>query len=144
MMTLEKLEQYCGILAETEAIKAEIKQLYNPVKSPNGKQGGGSSTPSSPTETNAMRIILLKDQLATREKMLDKRRDEIETWVATIEDAEVAAIVRWRYIIKPPRGYRYTWAQVNLKVYGYKDYQYSFKKLKRFLENCTKSTNQIR
>ena len=140
-MTLKELEQYCGILAETEAIKAEIRQLYNPVKSPNGRTLAGSSTPSSPTETNAMHIISLKDQLAIRMALLEKKRQDIEEWVSTIEDAEVAAIVRWRYIITPPRGYRYTWAQVNLKVYGYKDYQYSMKKLKRYLDNCTKKTN---
>lgn len=139
MMTLEKLEQYCGIEAEIEAIKTEIEQLYNPVKSPTGM--GGSSEPSDPTGRSAMRIIMLKDQLNMKLELLSQRRQEIHDWVQSIEDDEVSAIVRWRYIIKPPHGNRYTWRQVNMKVYGYPDYQYSMRRLHRYLETCTKKTN---
>lgn len=61
-MTIETLEQYRGIMSEIKALELEIDALYDPRKSPNGRQqsGGPGSAPSDPTGKNAMRIIELR------------------------------------------------------------------------------------
>ena len=134
-MNSEKLKYYSGIAANIEALKEEIETLYEPVSSPNGHTGEGhSSTPGAPTERAAMRIIQLKEMLAEQMEKMLSLREEIETWLITVEDPEIQAIVRWRYLNLTRRGIPRTWNDVNLKVYRYSDPDYSRKKLDRYLE----------
>ena len=130
-MTIEKLEQYYGISSNIEAIDEEIRTLYNPVASPTGKQGGGSSTPSNPTERSAMRIAQLKDLLESQRLELYALVEEIERWLMTVTDTEIVSIIRWHYLL------RLNWKQTNLKVYGYPDYDYSRKKIIRYFEKLS-------
>lgn len=134
-MNIEKLEQYSGITANIEALKEEINALYVPISSPNGHTGEGhSSTPGAPTERAAMRIIKLKEDLNWQTEQMLNLREEIETWLVTITDIEIQAIVRWRYLIPNREGRARTWKDVNNRVYGYPDYWYSRNRLKRYLE----------
>lgn len=134
-MNIEKLEQYSGITANIEALKEEINALYEPISSPNGHTGEGhSSTPGAPTERAAMRIIKLKEDLNWQTEQMLNLREEIETWLVTITDIEIQAIVRWRYLIPNREGRARTWKDVNNRVYGYPDYWYSRNRLKRYLE----------
>ena len=134
-MNIEKLEQYSGITANIEALKEEINALYEPISSPNGHTGEGhSSTPGAPTERAAMRIIKLKEDLNWQTEQMLNLREEIETWLVTITDIEIQAIVRWRYLIPNREGRARTWKDVNNRVYGYPDYWYSRNRLRRFLE----------
>ena len=134
-MNIEKLEQYSGITANIEALKEEINALYAPISSPNGHTGEGhSTTPGAPTERAAMRIIKLKEDLNWQTEQMLNLREEIETWLATITDIEIQAIVRWRYLIPNREGRARTWKDVNNRVYGYPDYWYSRNRLKRYLE----------
>lgn len=134
-MNIEKLEQYSGITANIEALKEEINALYVPISSPNGHTGEGHSpTPGAPTERAAMRIIKLKEDLNWQTEQMLNLREEIETWLVTITDIEIQAIVRWRYLIPNREGRARTWKDVNNRVYGYPDYWYSRNRLKRYLE----------
>jgi len=134
-MNIEKLEQYSGITANIEALKEEINALYEPISSPNGHTGEGhSSTPGAPTERAAMRIIKLKEDLNWQTEQMLNLREEIETWLVTITDIEIQAIVRWRYLIPNREGRARTWKDVNNGVYGSPDYWYSRNRLKRYLE----------
>lgn len=121
-MTIEELERYSGIVANIEAIKEEIEVLYAPISSPTGHTEPHGTTPSNPTERSAMRIISLKEQLGNYLEDMLTRREEIETWLETVEDGEVQAIIRWRYLIPKQGGKNRTWAEVSLKVYGRPDY----------------------
>lgn len=134
-MTIELLEQYSGIAANIEAMREEINALYTPISSPNGRTDEShSSTPGAPTERAAMRIIRLKQDLEYQTEQMLNMREEIETWLATVTDTEIQAIVRWRYLIPNRDGRARTWREVNNRVYGYPDYWYSRNRLKRYLE----------
>lgn len=125
-MNRETLEQYYGIASNIEAIDWEITKLYNPVSSPQGRQGVRGSTPSSPTEASAMRIIHLREMVEAERARLYALAEEIETWLTTCDDKEITAIVRWHYLL------RLNWSRTNIKVYGYPDYDYSRKKIERY------------
>lgn len=132
-MTIEMLEQYYGIVSNIRAIDEDIKHLYSPISSPNGRpQDGHSNTPSAPTERSAMRIIALKDQMEAERERMEQMRDEIEQWLSTCDDAEICAIVRWRFI------HRKNWSEVNKQVYGYPSYNYSRRKCIRYFEKENK------
>jgi hypothetical protein len=132
-MTLELLQQYFGIVSNIEAIDDEINALYTPIQSPNGRESTGhSNTPSAPTERSAMRIIALKEQIGEERARMIELREEIETWLATCENAEISAIIRWRFIR------RKNWREVNMKVYGYPDYNYARRKVIRFFDKENK------
>lgn len=121
-MTIEELERYSGIVANIEAIKEEIEVLYLPISSPTGHTEPHGTTPSNPTERSAMRIISLKEQLGNYLEDMLTRREEIETWLESVDDGEVQAIIRWKYLIPKRGGKNRTWAEVSLKVYGRPDY----------------------
>lgn len=128
-MTIEVLEEYYSIASNIDAIDEEIRTLYIPVASPNGKAGGGhGSEPSNPTEVSAMRIIKLKEILETERSRLYALAEEIETWLQSVDDGEIRSIIRWHYLL------RCNWKVTNLKVYGYPDYYYSRKKIERFFK----------
>ena len=93
-------------------------------------------------KVNEVEVTNEEVQEVTEEQAAVNNNKDMAVQDAIPEDDEVSAIVRWRYIIKPPHGNRYTWRQVNMKVYGYPDYQYSMRRLHRYLETCTKKTNE--
>ena len=121
-MTIDELERYSGIVANIEAIKEEIEVLYSPISSPTGHTEPHGTTPSNPTERSALRIISLKEQLGNYLEDMLTRREEIETWLESVDDGEVQAIIRWRYLIPKQGGKNRSWAEVSLKVYGRPDY----------------------
>ena len=131
-MTIEDLEQYRGISSEIKALEVEIDALYDPRKSPNGRQlsGGPGSTPSDPTGHNAMKIIELTEKKLT---LLTKWRDmalSIEQWLERVDDAEIRSIIRWRYIIG------LSWKQTGKRVYGDLDGGDACRmRIKRFFRN---------
>ena len=131
-MTIELLEQYYGISSNIEAIEMEIATLYNPVSSPTGRPAEShSSTPSNPTERNAMRIIYLREQAETERERMYAMLEEIESWLLTVRDTEIVSIIRWKYLL------RLDWKRVNMKVYGYPSYDYSRKRLHRFFDKLS-------
>lgn len=131
-MTKEKLEEYYSIDSRIQAIQTEIRDLYTPRFGGNGNSiGAGRASvliASNPTEETAIRIDLLKSKLQKECQDLQDLREEIETWLSTVNDGEVEAIIRWHYLL------RLNWKQTNLKVYGYASYDYSRKRIDRFFE----------
>ena len=127
-MNKSKLEQYYGIASNIEAIEQEIYALYSPISSPNGRLGIRSNSPSSPTERSAMRIIHLRKLVDAEHERLCQLLEEIEKWLTTVDDTEIASIIRWHYLM------RLNWSKTNMKVYGYPDYDYSRKKVERYFE----------
>lgn len=130
-MTIEKLDKYCVISSNIEAIDKEIQSLYTPIASPNGKTGGGSSTPSNPTERSAFRIDELRSLLEKQRQELYDLVEEIEQWLTTVEDIEIVSIIRWHYLL------HLNWKQTNMKVYGRPDYDYCRKKIIRYFEKLS-------
>jgi hypothetical protein len=127
-MTIDDLDNFRGMQAELKAIQSEIDSLYNPVCCPNGQTGGGhSSTPSAPTERAVERILALKDKLSCMQDDIAKEIEDIETWVASIDDAEIRSIIRWHYLVGD------SWKVTNIKVYGYPCRYACRKKLMRFM-----------
>lgn len=133
-MTIENLERYSGIVANIEAINEEIEVLYNPISSPNGHTEPHGTTPSNPTERSALRIIKLKEQLEGYLAEMVEEREQIENWLEGVEDAEIQAIIRWRYLIPKRGGKSRTWAEVSLKVYGRPDYWSARDRIRWFFE----------
>lgn len=127
-MTIEELEQYRGILGEIKAVEAEINSLYDVRRSPNGKQSSGSagSRPSDPTGKAAIRIIELKEKLLTQQERWSDAAFSIETWLQSVDDLEIRAIVRWHYMLG------LSWKRTSGKVYGKNDYYIARKRLYRF------------
>ena len=130
-MTIATLERYQGLASGVQAIEVEISTLYNPVRSPNGRESSGSfsGTPSDPTAQSAMRIISLRETLEEQRESMYALLEEIEKWLSTCENPEIVSIIRWHYLLG------LTWKQTNMKVYGYPDYDRSRKKVMRFFKN---------
>ncbi len=134
-MTKEKLEEYYSIASRIQAIDEEIRILYLPQINAGGDPVGAgrvsSKAPRSAVEDAAMRIVKLKEQLESERLRLLDLAEEIETWLDTVEDPEIEAIIRWHYLL------RCNWKVTNIKVYGYPDYWYSRKRLERFFEKLS-------
>jgi len=115
-MTIEQLEQYRGIVADINALQAEIDSLYDVRRSPTSDGMGHGSTPGDPTGRAAMRIIELREQLRTEQNRWSDAVYSIETWLRTVQDSEVRSIIRWRYILG------LSWKQTANQVYGTTEY----------------------
>ena len=128
-MTIETLEQYRGLIAEIKAMTAEINALYDVRKSPNGREPTGTSSgPTAPTERAVARILELKEKQNAKRDEWERAVQEIETWLETVEDADVRSIVRWRFIMG------YSWKRTSREVYGVDNYYRARKKFLRYLE----------
>ena len=128
-MTIETLEQYRGLIAEIKAMTAEINALYDVRKSPNGREPTGTSSgPTAPTERAVARILELKEKQNAKRDEWERAVQEIETWLETVEDADVRSIVRWRFIMG------YSWKRTSREVYGVDNYYRARKKFLRYFE----------
>ena len=132
-MTIEELEQYYFIAKNIEAIELDIQKLSKPIGSPNGRENIGSrpQSPSDPTARTAMQVIALKERLQSERERLIRLKIKIEDWLNEVDDAEIAAIVRWHYV------HFASWKKTNLKVYGYPDYRYARRKVERYFEKLS-------
>lgn len=126
-MNIETLEQFRGMKNDCDMIQAEIETLYNPVASPNGRtEPGHGTTPGNPTEQAAFKVI-------ERKKVLEQKRSEmlaelvqIESWLDTVPDAQMSALLRCYYILGN------TWKQTSVRIYGYPCPQRASQKVRRY------------
>lgn len=122
-MTIEKLESYKGLTAEIKGLREQIDSFYDTYRSPQLSDGGSHSmNVGNPVETSVMRIIELKEKL----KEAEGRLQEVENFLSTVDDAEVRAIIRYRYILGR------SWSQINTAVCGYPSYYTCRKKIMRY------------
>lgn len=126
-MTIETLEQFRGMKAECDMIQAEIETLYNPVASPNGRTEQGHGTqPGNPTEQAAFRIIERERVLEQKQAEMMQNLSDIETWLESVSDAQIRALIRCYYILGK------TWKATSIKIYGYPCPQRAHQKVHRF------------
>ena len=134
-MIRETLDEYYTISSRIDAIDEEIRRLYVPTYGSNKENtGAGRSSapvPGNPTERAALRIVSLRARLEAERERLYQLAEEIEDWLETVEDPEIEAIIRWHYLL------RCNWKTTNLKVYGYPDYDYCRKKIKRYFDKLS-------
>ena len=129
-MTIEMLEQYRGITSEIKALEIEINTLYDVRKSPNGHEASGSAGPGDPTGKAAMRIIELTERKVSLLTKWSKMSLDIESWLETVNDAEIRSIIRWRYMLG------LSWKQTGKRIYGDLDGGDACRmKIKRFFRN---------
>ena len=132
-MTIEELKQYRGLCADIDAIRAELNAAYEPIRSPTGNTNEGhGTTPGNPTEKAVFKAMDIQERLFDQLKEQERIRLEIESWLMTIKDPEITAIIRWKYIIG------LSWKQTSLKVYGIGDYYRARNKLHVFFRKKSK------
>ena len=141
-MTIEELDKYRGVCANIEAIKMQIKSLYVPISSPNGKENIGSfgNTPGNPTERAVNEIIRLQDDLSEQLKVQVDMLKEINEWMRDVSrsDPEIAALVRFHYIAG------LSWKETARKMYGHCDDHVRLrKKVSRFLYRNQQSDTHV-
>lgn len=123
-MTVEKLEAYRGLTSEIKGLREQIDSLYDTYRSPQFISDGGSHSMSanSPTEDAVNKILQLKEKLEVAVGQLQ----DVENWLSTVDDAEIRAICRHRFILNK------SWSQTNVAVYGYPSYCNSRKRIMRY------------
>lgn len=112
-MTLEELNRYRKLQREIRALEAQIATLENtPLPSGGEKIGSKPSGVSDPTRDQAMRLIRQRERLETLRLKADVECDAIEMWLETVEDPEVRAIVRLRFMVGR------SWQKTTLELFG--------------------------
>lgn len=107
-ITIVDLKDYRHIQREIKSIEAELEWIYLP-SSPSGNTSGAhSTTPGDPTVRTWHHIQALQ----SRRERLQKKIDTIDSWILTLEDHQLAAIIRCRYIIGM------SWEEVSRRICG--------------------------
>lgn len=126
-ITLDDLKSFRGLSSELKALQEERDWLYYPVSSPNGKTDGiHGSGPSDPTASAVRKIQQMDKRIFERQTEIAQRLSEILTWMDSIDDAEIRAMIHWYYLIGDD------WAMTCAKVYGYKSNQACRKRVMRY------------
>lgn len=111
-MTLERLRQFRGIQKEVVEIQREIDTLYFPISSP-PFEGIGSQSPGNPTERAVSRILALQDNAEALTAQLADELEAIESWLLTVDDHELRAIIRAHYLLGD------SWARCTQRILNY-------------------------
>lgn len=114
-MTIEKLENYRGLVAEMHSLSESINSLYDTYKSPQFCRNGGSHSNNvwSPVESAVEKILKLKDLYVHKYSEAANLLLEVEAWLSQVEDPEIRSIIRFHYILNR------SWQQTSTEIYGY-------------------------
>lgn len=117
-ISIKELEAYRGLSAELGALEAMRRWAYYPVSSPNGHESIGQrgNEVSDPTAQAVRKLADIDSKIDAKREELAVQLERILTWVDTIPDATIRAMIRWHYI----QGL--DWGKTCLKVYGYHNY----------------------
>ena len=66
-----------------------------------------------------------------------KSRQIVNEYLSGIDDPEIRQIIYYRFFK------RKSWNEVNIKIYGYRDSQYSFRRLSRYFESRQDDLKQL-
>ena len=66
-----------------------------------------------------------------------KSRQIVNEYLSGIDDPEIRQIIYYRFFK------RKSWNEVNIKMYGYRDSQYSFRRLSRYFESRQDDLKQL-
>lgn len=126
-MTIEKLENYRGLVAEMHSLSESINSLYDTYKSPQFCRNGGSHSNNvwSPVESAVEKILKLKDLYDHKYSEAANLLLEVENWLSQVEDPEIRSIIRFHYILNR------SWQQTSTEIYGYPSYN-ARKKVMRY------------
>lgn len=125
-MTIEKLENYKGLVAEMRSLKESIDSLYNTYRSPQLMSDAHSMSVGSPVETAVNKVLELKTVYEQKYEAAANLLYNIETWLSQVEDQEIRSIIRFHYILNR------SWVQTSTEVYGYSSYYNSRKRVMRY------------
>lgn len=131
-MTIQELNEFRTMRSEVRALDRQIEELYQLQTGTGNEIGAGrvsARDPTSPTEHNALKITALREDLEAKKEVLLERYRYIEEWLDTVTDDEVRKIVRYRILLG------YSWRATNRAVYGRPDHQYSYHRLRRYIES---------
>lgn len=135
-MTIEELEHYRGLKAESKALKEQIEDLYNTYHSPSFESTSFSNDSKSPVEKAVERIQALKEKYNVKLEEEIEQMHLIEEWLETIDDKLVSASIRYHYILGK------TWRETTEEVYGdYWDAQNAKYTVRRYLQQ--KQQNKV-
>lgn len=114
-MTIEKLENYRGLVAEMHSLSESINSLYDTYKSPQFCRNGGSHSNNvwSPVESAVEKILKLKSLYDHKYSEAAGLLLEVENWLSRVEDPEIRSIIRFHYILNR------SWQQTSTEIYGY-------------------------
>lgn len=114
-MTIEKLENYKGLVAEMHSLSESIDSLYDTYRSPQFFSEGGShsSNVGSPVESAVEKILKLKNLYDHKYSEAANLLLEVEAWLSQVEDPEIRSIIRFHYILNR------SWQQTSTEIYGY-------------------------
>ena len=114
-MTIEKLENYRGLVEEMHSLSESINSLYDTYKSPQFCRNGGSHSNNvwSPVESAVEQILKLKDLYDHKYSEAANLLLEVEAWLSQVEDPEIRSIIRFHYILNR------SWQQTSTEIYGY-------------------------
>lgn len=108
-VTILDLKDYRHLVKEIRTIDEELEWIYFPVASPNGKTSGSrGSEPSDPTA----RAVRKAAQLRERRARLAAKVEAIDQWLVELEDHQLAAICRARYVLGR------NWSEISLEICG--------------------------
>jgi len=125
-ITIEDLKSFRGLSAELAALQEERQWLYYPVSSPTGKDEGHGTMPSDPTAQAVRKLREMDARILRKQTEIADRLSEILTWLDSVEDTEVRAMIHWYYLMN------LDWAKTCLKVYGYRSNQACRKRVMRY------------
>lgn len=125
-MTIEKLENYKGLVAEMHSLSESIDSLYDTYRSPQLMSDAHSMSVGSPVETAVNKVLELKTVYEQKYEEAANLVYNIETWLSQIEDPEIRSIARFHYVLG------YSWQRTNIAVYGYSSY-YAYAARKRLM-----------
>lgn len=113
-MDMDTLRRYRSSKAAVEAIQEELEELYNPVKSLSFYHFYESSKDMTGSTVRTLRKVERQEERLREalEKYVDLA-EEIETWIADLDDPMIETIVRQRIILGK------SWANTFKAAFGY-------------------------
>lgn len=129
-MTLDELETFRFLKQEAEEIARQLDELDTMLLPGHENTGTHSSRPSDPTSAYVRKKLALEERLSKKTMALLDEYARIEMWVESLDDSEVATIVRRRFF----RGEG--WRKIANAMYGYGSSESTPRmRLTRFLED---------
>jgi len=112
-ISIQDLQAYKYMSKEIEALQLELKQLYQPIKSPKLESiGARGNEVSNPTEQALHKVLNLEYKINVKINALAEELERIQEWLDTVDDIKVRTCIQWHYLVG------LTWKETTRKVLG--------------------------
>ncbi len=127
-MNLSELKRYRQLKIDIDALGKQIEGLYNTYRSPNLNRVGSAGKYSGSVVSQAVNYITTLQETFTAEyEEMVQLGKEIETWLQTINEPDIVAIIRcyylcgmdWNQTTKKTLGEFYSWSASRVKLRRY-------------------------